>query len=259
MESGRETSRSRDSTRRAPRTSSPAFPDDRRAHAPRPSDHRRFPVEPIRPPPPPILTFNESGKEINLPAIGESGCSRRPTMREKTHRCDASGVRRLLTSLLFDLTRELRAVVACALCVKRAEGVNVQTVGGPALCLVTFPVRRWSINPKSDRRSAQIGGHIRLLCELTSKFHRSKPSPTSKINTFGSRHWLSGLDSRSPPIACFHRCECGPLLNLGTLSPPCVFEGPLTLSQIWSPHFVDPIRACPSGRHSTWIARGPSD
>jgi hypothetical protein len=99
-----------------------------------------FPVEPIRPPPP-ILPFNESGKEINLPAIGESGCSRRPTMREKTHRCDASGVRRLLTSLLFDLTRELRAVVACALCVKRAEGVNVQTVGGPALPLLSHVSR----------------------------------------------------------------------------------------------------------------------
>ena len=99
-----------------------------------------FPLNPSDPPPP-ILTFNESGKEINLPAIGESGCSRRPTMREKTHRCDASGVRRLLTSLLFYLTRELRAVVACALCVKRAEGVNVQTVGGPALLLLSHVSR----------------------------------------------------------------------------------------------------------------------
>ena len=132
LESGRETSRSHDSTRRAPRTSSPAFPDDRRAHAPRPSDHGCFPVEPIRSPLHPSSLSTSREKETNLPAIGESGCSRRPTMREKTHRCDASGRRRLLTSLLFDLARELRAVVACALCVKPVEGANVQTEpGGP--------------------------------------------------------------------------------------------------------------------------------
>lgn len=179
-------------------------------------------------------------------------------MREKTHRCDASGRRRLLTSLLFDLTRELRAVVACALCVEPAEGANVQTEpGGPTahrLHLLSHVSRTALVyKPKKCPSFGPIGGHIRLLRELTSKFHRSKPSPTSKIHTFRSCHWLPGLDSRSPPIACFHRCECGPLLNLGTLSPPCVFEGGLTLSQIWSPHSVDPIRACPSGRHSTWI------
>ena len=72
LESGRETSRSHDSTRRAPRTSSAAFPDDRRAHAPRPSDHGCFPVEPIRSPLHPSSLSTSREKEINLPAIGES-------------------------------------------------------------------------------------------------------------------------------------------------------------------------------------------
>ena len=163
MESGRETSRSRDSTRRAPRTSSPAFPDDRRAHAPRPSDHGCFPVEPIRSPPSPTSLSTSREKEINLPAIGETDarpgrrCERKLT--DATQAVDGDSLRRSSSTSLESCARSSRVRYA----LNRPRGRTFKPNRGAlpltaSICLVTFPVRRWSINPKSDGRSAQSGG-----------------------------------------------------------------------------------------------------
>ena len=75
-----------------PSTSS-RFPDDRRAHAPRP----RITV---------FSRFVRSPSSLSTVGKKNTHAKRSDNARhdaEKTHRCDASGRRRLLTSLLFDL------------------------------------------------------------------------------------------------------------------------------------------------------------
>ena len=102
-------------------------PDDRRERNRRSSIPTRLPVEAAQSSPPePLL-----GKEINLPA--NRAIRRRPRgdVWVMTHRCDANGGRQRLSSLLRDLTRGMRAVVACAVLPRTESAASFKTGSGP--------------------------------------------------------------------------------------------------------------------------------
>ena len=92
-----------------------------------PRSRRACPLKPPNhPPPEPLL-----GKEINLPA--NRAIRRRPRgdVWVMTHRCDANGGRQRLSSLLRDLTRGMRAVVACAVLPRTESAASFKTGSGP--------------------------------------------------------------------------------------------------------------------------------
>ena len=124
---GRDAARSRDSTRcgaRCHRRS--AFPTIGANEIAAPRSRRACPLKPPNHPPEPLL-----GKEINLPA--NRAIRRRPRgdVWAMTHRCDANGGRQRLSSLLRDLTRGMRAVVACAVLPRTESAASFKTGSGP--------------------------------------------------------------------------------------------------------------------------------
>ena len=119
--------RSRDSTRcGAGCHRRSAFPTIGANEIAAPRSRRACPLKPPNHPPEPLL-----GKEINLPA--NRAIRRRPRgdVWAMTHRCDANGGRQRLSSLLRDLTRGMRAVVACAVLPRTESAASFKTGSGP--------------------------------------------------------------------------------------------------------------------------------